>query len=137
MEENFTPEQSAIRKEIDTLRQTDSYLNSFHVDYPATQEKVQALYLKLYPEEGGEPEQPRETPSATSPTPDALDSPLTPEEAQHISPLQQEWGSNWQANVEAAQGVAESLSKDLGMDVLDFLEDSRLGSHPTVVRAMF
>src|SRR5687767_13229347 len=135
MPDEMTPEKSAIRSEIDSILQSDSYRNAFSPDHPATQEKVQALYSKLYPEEGGEPEQPRETPSATLPTPDALDSPLTPEEAQHISPLQQEWGSNWQANVEAAQGVVESLSKDLGTDVADFLEDSRLGSHPIVIKA--
>jgi hypothetical protein len=137
MPDEMTPEKSAIWSEIDSILQSDSYRNAFSPDHPATQEKVQALYSKLYPEEGGEPEQPRETPSATLPTPDALDSPLTPEEAQHISPLQQEWGSNWQANVEAAQGVVESLSKDLGTDVADFLEDSRLGSHPIVIKAMY
>jgi hypothetical protein len=51
--------------------------------------------------------------------------------------LKQEWAGQWEANVTAAQGMVESLSKGLAYDVADFLEDSRLGSHPTVVRAMY
>jgi hypothetical protein len=50
--------------------------------------------------------------------------------------LKAEWGSSWEANLTAAQGMVDNLSKDLGYDVADFLEDSRLGSHPIVVKAM-
>jgi hypothetical protein len=141
MEENFTPEQSAIRSEIDSILQSDSYRNAFSPDHPATQEKIQALYSRLYPseEQASPPEQPTETlgnPPNEAPT-DPLDNPLTPEEGEAIASLKTEWGADWEANVTAAQGVVESLSKDLGYDVADFLEDSRLGSDATTIKAMY
>jgi hypothetical protein len=66
-----------------------------------------------------------------------IDNPEAYAEEQALQPLRQEWAGRWDANVAAAQGIMESLSKDLGYDVADVLEDPRLGSHPTVVRAMF
>jgi hypothetical protein len=135
--EEQTP--SPIRAEIDRLRSSEEVTNAFHPSHEKALETLSKLYSQEYPD--AEPVNPEDATKAEAVHEvgkvDALDNPLTLEEGQALTSLQQEWGASWQANVEAAQGVAESLSKDLGMDVFDFLEDSRLGSHPTVVRAMF
>jgi hypothetical protein len=134
------PEVSPIRQQIDEIRSSKAFLDNMHPSHEKAMETISKLYAQEYPEVETPTEQPTETlanPTSKVESVGQVDNPLTPEEGQALTSLQQEWGASWQANVEAAQGVAESLSKDLGMDVFDFLEDSRLGSHPTVVRAMF
>jgi hypothetical protein len=137
MPEETTPEVSPVRLEIDRLRGSKAVTDPFHPSHEAALRTLSELYSQAYPEVEMPSETPTEVvgerPSEPHAKIDALDNPLTPEEGQAIASLQQEWGSSWQANVEAAQGVVESLSKDLGADVADFLEDSRLGSHPIVI----
>jgi hypothetical protein len=127
---------SPLRAELDTLIRSPEYRDPFHKNYQATQEKVQGLYSRLYPkttEAPGEtgPEQQTKQPHA----PQQFEGvPAT--EVETVADLKREWGSSWEANVAAAQGVVQQLNRTIGFDVEDFLEDSGLGSHPLVLRAM-
>jgi hypothetical protein len=131
------PDQTAIRSEIDTILQTDSYRNSFHPDHPATQEKVQALYSRLYPNE--EEEAPSETePKAeetepTTPEEDPFGVPAT--EMEGLKDLRSEWGSDFDRNLEQAQGLAAEYAKTYGNEFVEWLETSRAGSHPLIIKS--
>jgi hypothetical protein len=135
--DEMTPE--VARTEIDRLRSSDEIKNVMHPSHERALQSLAEMYAKAHPEpEEAPPEQPTETlgePPSEAPT-DPLDNPLTPEEGEAIASLKTAWGADWEANVTAAQGVVESLSKDLGYDVADFLEDSRLGSDATTIKAM-
>jgi hypothetical protein len=136
-------EVSPIRAELDTLIKSPAYLDPFHADNEKARATAQKLYATLYKDEGEEPAPLEEVEGTLEEAQEVqrevgrIDNPEAYAEEQAIAPLKAEWGADWEANVTAAQGMVESLSKDLGYDVSDFLEDSRLGSHPIVIKAMY
>jgi hypothetical protein len=132
-----------IRAELDTLIRSPSYLDPFHADNEKARATAEKLYATLYKDEGEPPATSEVVEGATKEAQalqqeaQRIDNPEAYAEEQALQPLRQEWAEQWDANVEAAQGMVESLSKDLAYDVADFLEDSRLGSHPIVIKAMY
>jgi hypothetical protein len=130
-------EVSPIRAEIDRLRASEALKSPLHPSHEAALTTLSRLYAAEYKED--EPAKSEEVEATKAVHQDALkvDNPQEAAEQAALQPLRQEWAGQWDANIEAAQGVVESLSKDLGYDVADFLEDSRLGSHPTVIKSMW
>jgi hypothetical protein len=132
-----------IRAELDTLIRSPSYLDPFHADNEKARATAEKLYATLYKDEGEPPATSEVVEGATKEAQalqqeaQRIDNPEAYAEEQALQPLRQEWAEQWDANVEAAQGMVESLSKGLAYDVADFLEGSRLGSHPIVIKAMY
>jgi hypothetical protein len=140
----LSPEKAAVRAEIDRLLQADSYRSVLHPDHEKTQAHLGKLYSELYPEPEADPNAPAFQPNEPAkpleevkPAGPFEDGVVDEVEAKALDPLKAEWGTDWDSRVEAAQGVVRHLNRELGFDVDDFLEDSRLGSHPIVIRAMY
>jgi hypothetical protein len=140
----LSPEKAAVRAEIDRLLALPAYRNPISPEHPAVQERLGKLYSDLYPEPAPDPDAPAFRPNEPAkpleevkPAGPFEDGVVDEVEAKALDPLKAEWGTDWDSRVEAAQGVVRHLNRELGFDVDDFLEDSRLGSHPIVIRAMY
>jgi hypothetical protein len=137
-------EPSEIRGQIDTILQSDSYRNTFSPDHLQTQEKIQALYAELYPDEtpNEQTPPPSETePKAAETEPKAEETPeedpfgVPAAEMDNLQDLRSEWGSDFDRNLAQAQGLAAEYAKTYGNEFVEWLETSRAGSHPLIIKS--
>jgi hypothetical protein len=135
--EEQTPEVSPVRQQINEIRASKAYLDNMHPSHEEALQTISRLYAVEYPDP--EPETPTETPSETrsEPTPEAADDPLgvPPAEMEGLQDLRSEWGTNFDQNLQQAQGLAGEFAKTYGNEFVDWMETSRAGSNPLIIKA--
>jgi hypothetical protein len=134
-----TPE--AIRADIDQLRNSPEVKEIMHPSHDRALQTLSEMYAKLHPE-------PEETPSETTqPTDQPSDQPSEPTaeeedpfgvpaaEMEALSGLRSEWGSDFDRNLAQAQGLAAEYAKTYGNEFVEWLETSRAGSNPLIIKS--
>jgi hypothetical protein len=132
MDQDINP----IQVEIDRVRASDELKNVMHPSHERALQTLSELYARLHPEPV---EEPVENPEVVEPTQQTLkveDIDAVPQaELDGLAPLREEWGSSFDSNLQQAQSLAGRFSQEYGSEFDDWLEDSRAGSHPLVVKA--
>jgi hypothetical protein len=114
-----------------------------HPEFPATQARLGRLYETLYPISVPEADAPASQPVSVAeqveaqPTPETSFEDGVADEAEDLAlkPLRQEWGAAYQENIAQAQAMAGRLIEKYGDEFVDWMEDSRAGSAPLVIKA--
>jgi hypothetical protein len=126
-----------IQAQITDLRNSDEIKNAFHPSHEAALKTLSELYSRGYPEAT-----PEATPTAEQPTPEQPTAEPTPDplavpqaELDGLDGLRSEWGSEFDANLQQAQNLAGEFAKTYGNEFVDWMEESRAGSHPLIVKS--
>jgi hypothetical protein len=133
--DDMTPE--VARAEIDRLRGSEEIKNVMHPSHDRALQSLAEMYAKLHPEETAPPtETPGEAPSETpTPTPQVTSFEGVPEgEVQGLADLKSEWGAEFDAKIQQAQGVATQFTRKFGDEFVDWMETSRAGSNPLIIK---
>jgi hypothetical protein len=139
MPDEITPEMARV--EIEKLRSSEEVKNVMHPSHERALQSLAEMYAKAHPEpveEQPTPTEPKETePTAEPTTPKEEVDPLgVPEaELQGLDGLRQEWGSEFDTRLQQAQGVAAEFTRQYGDEFVGWLETSRAGSNPLIIKA--
>jgi hypothetical protein len=129
-----------IQEQINEIRNSEAYTNAFHPSHEQALQTISKLYAVQFPEEG-ETVAPEEVEGTIKDAEALKEETLKvddPEQAaiqEALAPLKQEWGSNYDANLQSAQEMTGALVKDYvieGAEVLDVI-----GNHPLVIRNLY
>jgi hypothetical protein len=132
-------EQSPIRQQINEIRSSKAFLDNFHPSHEKAMETISKLYAQEYPEP--ETEQPEESEGLKAEAREVQAEALKvddPEQAaiqEALQPLRDEWKGDYDRNIQAAQGLVEHLTREMGMEAVELFDD--IGSHPTVIKACY
>jgi hypothetical protein len=136
-----THEVSPVRQEIDRLRASEALKNPFHPSHPKALETLSKLYSQEYREPDDPPPSAEEIEATKAEAREVqaealkVDDPEAAKLQEELQPLREEWGSNYDNNVKAAQGLVEHLGREMGLEAVELFDD--IGSHPTVIKACY
>jgi hypothetical protein len=134
-------EPTPIRQQIEEIRGSKAYLDNLHPSHEAAMKTIADLYSREFPEPDADPPKPEEVEGtlkdAQEVQADALkvDDPEQAKIQEALAPLKSEWGTNYEANIEAAQGLVAQMTREMGLEAVELFDD--IGNHPTVIKACF
>jgi hypothetical protein len=134
------PDVSPVQQQINEVRASEAYTNAFHPSHEAALQTISRLYAAQFPEEG-EAVAPEEVEGVTKEAEALKEASLKvddPEQAaiqEALKPLKEEWGSAYESNLTAAQGLVEHLGREMGLDAVEVFD--HIGSHPAVIKACY
>jgi hypothetical protein len=141
MPDEMSPEISAVRGEIDRLRSSEAIKNVMHPSHEQALSTLSKLYAQEYPEPDADPVKPEEV-EATKADANAVkvealkvDDPEQAAIQEALAPLKSEWGTNYEANIEAAQGLVEHMTREMGVEVAAVFDT--IGNSPLIVKNLF
>jgi hypothetical protein len=137
MPDELTPE--VARGEIEKLRSSEEVKNVMHPSHERALQSLAEMYAKAHPEPAEEQPQPAETPSETPPKAEepTEEDPfgVPPAELAAMDGLRAEWGEDYDLYLSQAQGLAAEYAKTFGNEFVEWLETSRAGSHPLIIKS--
>jgi hypothetical protein len=138
MPDEITPEMA--RGEIETLRGSDEIKQVMHPSHDAALRTLADLYSRAYPSEEEAP--PETEPNAEEPKVEVSTEPTEEDpfgvpaaEMEGLSGLRSEWRDDFDRNLAQAQGLAAEYAKSFGSEFVEWLETSRAGSHPLIIKS--
>jgi hypothetical protein len=138
MPDELTPD--AAKAEIEKLRSSDEVKNVMHPSHERALQSLAEMYAKAHPEPVEEqPTEPKaeETDPKAEPTEPAEEDPfgVPATEMEGLKDLRSEWGADFDRNLAQAQGLAAEFAKTYGNEFVGWLETSRAGSNPLIIKA--
>jgi hypothetical protein len=140
MPDEPTNDVSPIRQQINEVRSSKAYTDQWHPSHLQALDTLSRLYSQEYPDPEAPPEQPTE-PKAEATDPKAEETPeedpfgVPATEMEGLKDLRSEWGADFDRNLAQAQGLAAEFAKTYGNEFVGWLETSRAGSNPLIIKA--
>jgi hypothetical protein len=137
MSDELTPEMARV--EIEKLRNSDEVKQVMHPSHDRALQSLAEMYARAHPEpEEAQPTEPKAEETPTEPTPEPTEEDpfgVPAAEMDNLQDLRSEWGSDFDRNLAQAQGLAAEYAKSFGNEFVEWLETSRAGSHPLIIKS--
>jgi hypothetical protein len=136
-----TNDVSPIRQQIDEIRGSEAYTDAFHPSHLQALDTISKLYAAEYKEPAAPPPSPEDIErlkaDANAVKVEALkvDNPEQAAIEAALQPLKEDWGPAYEANIQAAQGLVEHMTRKLGVEVAEVFDT--IGNSPRVIRALY
>jgi hypothetical protein len=135
------PYVSPVRQQIDEIRTSEAYRNWEHPSHEAALRTIAALYSQEYRSEDEPPPAPEEVEGtleeaqALKETSLKVDDPEAAKIQEDLQPLKEAWGTDYQRNIEAAQGVTSNLVREYGISAAEVFDT--IGDNALVIRNLY